>query len=65
MAKRTLASQTLKKKHTLLNTAKQSEEFQKEITDETNVSELPEDIKEKVLYLEDEMLEDDPYNQEI
>ena len=65
MARKTLASQALKKKNTLLNTANQSEKFQKEITDETNVAELPEDIKEKILYLEDDMLEDDPFNQEI
>ena len=60
MARKTLASQALKKKNTLLNTANQSEKFQKEITDETNVAELPEDVKEKILYLDD-----DPFNQEI
>ena len=65
MARKTLASQALKKKNTLLNTANQSEKFQKEITDETNVAELPEDVKEKILYLDDDMLEDDPFNQEI
>ena len=48
MARKTLASQALKKKNTLLNTANQSEKFQKEITDETNVAELPEDVKEKI-----------------
>ena len=65
MAKRSLASQVLTKRNTMQKAASKSEDFQKEITDETNVNELPDEVKEKIRYLEDYMLEDDPYNLEI
>ncbi len=65
MAKRSLASQALTKRNTMQKAASKSEDFQKEITDETNVNELPDEVKEKIRYLEDNMLEDDPYNLEI
>lgn len=65
MAKRSLASQVLTKRNTMQKAASKSEDFQKEITDETNVNELPDEVKEKIRYLEDDMLEDDPYNLEI
>lgn len=65
MAKRSLASQALAKKNTIQQAASKSESFQKEITDETNVSDLPDEVKEKIKYIDDNMLEDDPYNLEI
>lgn len=65
MARKNLTSQALMKKNTLLNAVGQATQFQKEITDETNVRDLPDNVREKVIYLPDDMLIDDPYNQEI
>lgn len=42
-----------------------SKEFQKEITEETNVDELLDADRQKVIYLTDEQLEDDPNNEDI
>ena len=50
MAKRSLASQALTKRNTMQKAASKSEDFQKEITDETNVNELPDEVKEKIRY---------------
>ena len=57
---------TVPKKMAALNTlAKRSEQFQKDINEETNVEQIPEELKKHIIYLPDERLEDDPLNQEF
>ena len=65
MARKTLGGQALKRKNTLLQTAAQSTIFQKEINDSTDISAIPETNRDKILYLDDDMLIDDPLNVQI
>jgi len=65
MARKNLTSQALKKKNTLMNVADVSGQFQKELLEKTNVSELPSEVRQQIKHLSDEMLEDDPFNETI
>lgn len=65
MAKRKLADVSLKKSMLLKRTAQSVDEYQAGITQETNVKDLSEEQKAKIVYLSDEQLVDDPDNLEI
>lgn len=65
MGRRSLAEVSLKKTALLHQTAQSVRDYQREVTQDTNVSELSEEQKSKLLYLPDDMLLDDPDNVEI
>lgn len=66
-AKKSLKNQTLRKKSALHNLAAMSNEFQNEVKaeiEEVNVKDLPEELQQRVIYVKDENLFDDPLNKE-
>lgn len=64
MAKKTLANQAIKKFDMISGIAEQSKNLQKRINEETDVKDLPAEVQGDILYLSDDKLLDDPYNEE-
>ena len=65
MAKRSLADVAAPKSSLLMRTARSVNAYQKEVTQDTDINELSEEQKSRLIYLTDDMLEDDPDNMEI
>lgn len=65
MARRNLADVTLNKSSLLKRTARSVSNYQNEVTQDTDIKDLSEDQKAKLVYLKDDMLIDDPDNLEI
>lgn len=69
MARKTLQSNALRRKNDLRSVAARSAKLQDEISAEmaekTNVQDLPDELKENIIYLEDDELLDDPINEEV
>ncbi len=61
---RTLQSQALKRLSNIKAAAGVSDQFQKEITEETKLEDLSDDAKKRIVYLKDKDLLDDPMNAE-
>jgi len=64
MAK-TLPNQAMKRMNSISQLAKKSQDFKQEIREAESVSDLPDYIRDNIKMVNDDMLQDDPYNQEV
>ena len=65
MARRNLAEVATPKSSLLRRTAQSVSNYQKQVTQDTNIKDLSEEQKSRLIYLKDDMLLDDPDNMEI
>lgn len=65
MARRSLADVAAPKSSLLRKTARSVDNYQKQVTQETNIQDLSEEQRSRLIYLTDDKLLDDPDNMEI